>query len=917
MPRSRTRRRLSAPLLSLALVALFGSRIAAQQVHRNGFESQKTTWVKSTADAQFIETAHAISDEGAHDGQRSEFIQLHAKPGNFIYYQYGVGKGPLSDEFNARIWVKSNRPGIQLMARLILPKERDPNNLEGRLSTLMRGDVYRNVGRWQQLEIPRPQQLGKKIQQLMQAQFKKQIDFTDAYVDSLVLNVYAGPGATEVWIDDLEIGPLSPDSAATRAELTGVVRPGRNPGIELNGTQMLVGGKPFIFRLVQNTDTPLRVLRDAGFNTVLMNYAADSKLIQEAEDLGFWLVPRMKVLSEDPRLASPEGINKEVSRWSEHDALLFWHLGGTLNFDQAPALARATQLVKSADPGRPLTADVRDGLLPFSRNLSLLGVHRYPLMTTMELGAYREWLDQRRRLAQPGTFLWTWIQTHMPEWYTQVLYERTANEAPFAEPVGPQAEQIRLMTYIAVAAGYKGIGYWSDRWLADSHQGRDRLLACALLNQELDMLEPFLMVDDAPQWLDTSVPDVKAAVLRGTKGMLVMPMWIGSGAQFVPGQAAVGKLTLTVPQIPQSMQAWEVSPADVRSLRTERVVGGTKVTVPEFGLTSAIVFTSDTKSIVRFQEQARSRRQLASQWAYDLALYELEKVRKVQEQLVQLGAAIPDAAHLLQDAENRLRSAKQLWDTRVFAESYHESQRAMRPVRILMRAEWDKAIKGLDTPVASPCAVTFFSLPRHVQFMNQVHSAVTSTNVLPGGDFEIIPERVQEAWKPAEPTLDDVELTVDRVGEIESKIKLKDGGVVNPQERPREGKQCARLQIKPRAKAAPPAALERAMLALVSPTVKLQPGTIVQVSGWVRIPEAIKASPDGALFYDSAGGEALAVRLTAPTPWKKFTLYRKVPPSGTMNVTVALTGLGAAYFDDIRIEPLVPNPNGTPVLSPR
>ena len=38
---------------------------------------------------------------------------------------------------------------------------------------------------------------------------------------------------------------------------------------------------------------------------------------------------------------------------------------------------------------------------------------------------------------------------------------------------------------------------------------------------------------------------------------------------------------------------------------------------------------------------------------------------------------------------------------------------------------------------------------------------------------------------------------------------------------------------------------------------------------------------DGALFYDSAGGEDLAVRLTVPTPkWKQFHLYRRVPASG-------------------------------------
>jgi len=86
------------------------------------------------------------------------------------------------------------------------------------------------------------------------------------------------------------------------------------------------------------------------------------------------------------------------------------------------------------------------------------------------------------------------------------------------------------------------------------------------------------------------------------------------------------------------------------------------------------------------------------------------------------------------------------------------------------------------------------------------------------------------------------------------------------------------------------------------------PGTLAQISGWIPIPKAITATADGALFYDSAGGEPLGVRLIGPTGWRKFTLYRQVPADGLLSVTLGLTGLGTAYFDDIRIEPEVGTP---------
>jgi hypothetical protein len=520
-------------------------------------------------------------------------------------------------------------------------------------------------------------------------------------------------------------------------------------------------------------------------------------------------------------------------------------------------------------------------------------------MTALELPQYRDWLEQRRRLANPGTFLWTWIQTHTPEWHANLLYDRPADKA-FAEPVGPQPEQIRLLAYTAVGAGCRGLGFWSDRFLADSHQGRDRLLALALLNQELEMLDPLLMaVDSRPEWIDTSDPEIKAAVLRTPRAVLVLPMWLGKGGQYVPGQAAKSKLRLEVPQVPQCMQAWEVTPGDVRGLRFERVTRGLAVTLPEFGLTTAIVFTSEIPLIVRFQQYAWAKKQLAAQYTYEMAAAELEKVLHVQQELEKRQLVISDANGLLDDARGRMQVARQHWENGLYSEAYREAQRALRPMRILMRAQWEKATRGLDSPVASPYAVSYFTLPRHLDFMQQMQGATWGASALPGGGFE--PTGTQQVpWSRQETTLDEVELTADRVREAA----------------PKEGSQCLKLEIRPKNGEEPPA-LDRTFLAINSPAVKLPPGSLVKVSAWVAIPEPIRSSPDGALLYDSAGGEPLAVRLTAPTQWKQFTLYRRVPPTGLVHVTLALTGIGKVYFDDVRIEPLVGAGNAASSYPPR
>jgi hypothetical protein len=911
---------------------------AAQQVRRNGFESSTTTWVKGRADVTYEENAHTMTDQGPHDGQRCEYIQITSpQDGKFAYYQYPVGKAPVCEELNAGVWIKANRPGIQLLARIVLPQERDPNDLDNRLTTLIRGDIYKLVGRWQRLEIGRTVILAKQQQQLMQNQLGRPLNFNGAYVDQLVLNVYGGRGMTEVWIDDLEIGPVvdTPEPVVEKKPgldvKTSLPRPNKNSRtiVELNGVRLLVGGTPFFFRGVRHTDTPLKALRDAGFNTLWVDAQTSPKLLREAADLGFMLAPTLTRTPGDARLVSTDPLSSEVARFPEPDSVLFWDVGGVLQNDQVKPLATLVQRIRTADTSsRPVAGDVWEGFMPYSRTLNLVGAHRWPLMTTLELTQYREWLDQRARLAMPGTFTWTWIQTHLPEWYAALVLGRDTARG-FDEPVGPQPEQLRLLTYTALAAGCRGVGFWSDRFLADSHQGRDRLLTLALINQELDMLEPLLTTALAsPAWIDTSDGDVKAAVLRSPRGVLVLPVWVGKGAQFVPGQAAAKRLSIIVPQVPKGTQSWEVTPGEVAGLSFQRLLGGTKVTLKEFGLTTAIVFTSDIGLIESFQKQSRSKRQLAAQWTYDLARAEMQKVLNVSMQLEKDGHTLPDGPALLDDVRKRLQEAKDLWEKRHFEEAYREAQRAMRPLRILMRAHWDVATAGLDSPVASPYALSFYTLPDHWRFIDEIKQKTVAGNVLPGGDFEPGSAQPSAPWRPQKTTLDDVELIDRLVTSLEVKApppKLKPGEKAKQDKTPApvkmissptvQGKQCLMLRVKAKDPANEPQALQRTYLAWQSPTVKLPPRSLVQISGWVCVPLPIKASPDGALLYDSVGGEPLALRLTDEMAWRKFSVYRRVPPSGEINVTLAMTGVGTVYFDDVRIQPLVANaqPPATPI----
>jgi hypothetical protein len=971
---------LVAALLAVGLAVLLVMPAGGQQIHRDGHESRDTVWIKGPSDASPRELAHAITSDVQHTGQSSETIQIEADSGTFVHYHYDTGRAPLGEDLSAKVWIKGNRPGVQLLARLVLPNERNPNNTQEPLTAIIRGDVYQTTSRWQPLEIRQPLKLARQQQQILRAELNRDVNLTDAFIDRLILNVYTGPGQTEVFVDDLEIGPVIEQKPKAVAEdgsekLMGRPQQRKAVMVELEREQLRVGGKRFFFRAIRHTDTPLKVLRDAGFNTVWLDQDSTPADVAEAIKLGFWVVPSLPVGptstaseggSADTFLTSNPVLGKTVSRFLEQDGVLFWDLGGGgLALEQSTAVASTARMVHALDPQRPLAADVWDGFQPYSRNVNLLGVHRWPLMTSLELPRYRDWLNQRRLLANPGTFLWTWVQTHLPDWHTSLVYEKSP-QAGFTEPVGPLPEQIRLLTYTALAAGSRGLGFWSDRFLADSHQGRDRLLEMALLNQEIQMLEPLLVAAELPTWVETNSADVKAAVFHTEKAILVLPVWVGFGAQFVPGQAAKGNLTVVVPQVPNGTQAWEVSPGDVHTLKQERVAGGTKITLPEFGQTAAVVFTADNGKdglVVHLQDQARRMRQSAAQWTHDLAMVEFDKVARVNEELESMGHKLNDGKQLMDDARRRVDLCVKFWTEGNYREAYLEGQRALRPLGIVMRGQWEEAAKQMDLPVSSPYAGSFFTLPRHWKFADQLLTSTVVPTVLPHGDFETTPTNPSEAWAPQEVSLDEVELEATRVLEEteppESEENSKDssksgvkrasyttGGEKREGTHPHstgtgfsssgglsQGKEgnnsswdnvgkpenhCLKLEIKPKNPLLPPAALERTFLAMHSPAVRLTPGSLVRITGRVHVPKPLAATADGAMLYDSAGGEPLAVRVMSPTKkWKQFTWYRKVPESGKISLAVALTGIGVAYFDDLKIEPLLPGTVEMPPESER
>jgi len=939
--------------------------VRGEQIHRHGFNGRQTVLIRGDANVRVDEQEHDISTLSFKSQPSSEHIKLTAEAATgdsaYIYYYYDTPPAPITELLTAGVWVKATKTGIQLRARVVFPKEPDPANPQLPLTTLIVGKTYNKSRSWEKLTLDDvPELLGRHLP-VLQTKIGRAVNTTDAYIDRLVLNLYTGPGSVDVCVDDLDIGPVKERTDNATIGNTGIpvgrAKPTPASGahgrlVEQRGGGIYVDGKPFLFRAIRHTGTPLYVLRQAGFDSLWLPPESSPELLDEATREGWMVIPSVPLTnlqSNDVAIVNREADNlaKALRGYGGID-VLFWDLGRGCKAEQADKVIQTCDAIRSQDPRRPRGANVLDGFQAFSPYLDVVGAYRWPLFTNLDMLRYRDWLSQRKSLVADRATYWSWIQNHVPDWYISTVMGQQPTDS-FTDPIGPHPEQVRLMAYIALACGCRGLGFWSDRFLADSHQGRDRLQGMALLNAEIDMLSPAIMVlRDRPLWLPTSEPKVRAALLQGDRGAVLLPIWFGQNTQFVPEQGSVAALKITVPLIAEGADPWRITPAGVECLAnmTKKVVGGTELIIPEFDYVTPIVFTNDRAGlVVWWQDYVRKYGRLAARWSLDMAAVEYQKVYATYVKLKALGVNGRESERLFAEAATFHERARQDFAAELYSKSYQGALRALRPLRVLMSDCWTKATASLDVPTASPYAVSFFSLPKHWELFRELQTRRPGQNLLPYGQFEPdgdirIPDSgiqvdTLPGWTARHGTLEVDRVTVEaklinpRTLEEKStprpapkpvqgmwkagrEIHPPDEGYVRPT--PELGKSSLRLQVQRileydkdgKPIEAYPVPLERTFLAVDSPPVKLPPGTLVRVSAWIKIPKDIQGTADGVLFHDDAGGEPLAVRTTKCTEWKQYHLYRVVPANGQISVTLALTGVGTAYFDNVMIEPMVP-----------
>lgn len=915
-------RRLTMALFVLGLVLRAG--LATAESFTENFDGPNPSWKVTKTDPSVKTRTHRRSPDHGKDGAGEHVVLETERQGQTIRLEHTLPKARVLNELEVGVWVRPDAPGVQVHLRITLPGCDDPATGKT-VSLLIPGDIAEEAGEWQRLTCRTDDKLVQKKLQLKRAELKRSLTPKVMVVERVILTWPLPAGVTELSLDELTFGPL------VRVEDSEIVpkgyeqESGSDHPVQFRLDHMEVEGKPFFPRIIVYHGEPLKDLAAAGFNVVLMPDHADQALLRSVREAGLWAT------ATPPTAEGADGDAGLLPFSAETRSIAFWMLGTRLSPQSQNRLVKWVDQIQEADQKfrRPIAADVSGDESLFSRELDLIGISRHTMGSSLTLRDYRDWMYARRAAARPGSLCWTWIQV-TPAPVVASLWEQ------HQIPVQLEPEQIRLQVYAALAAGMRGLGFWTHRPLnEETNADRETLLALQQINSELWLLEPWLATasgasripltiessdpkkpltkpasrfnmskKNAPNSnnglpdpfaaepeqaaaIDPHPPGLTAAVLRTSdKGTLLLPMWLEDRAQFVPGQLAASKVSMVVPGIDETAAAWEITTTGIHSLDSserQRVSGGVKVTLKNFDQTACVLLTSDRELIEQTRQRIASISEQSARTYLALADLKLERVRVIDQLLGDAGLRQMSGPHILGQARMKYDEAREALSSQEWQKVRVRCKQALQMARALQREHWDDAVRNLPSPVASPYALSFQSLPMQSRLAMQLADE-NAANLLPTGNFEDPDALFPVGWKHEQDAPDYVRAEAE-VGHESHR-----------------GKYCLRLHSKLTSSQAPTAlSRSREFVRIVTPPITVHAGHAVRIAGWIKLPAEIPGSQDGVMIYDNLFGRNLALRFRETCDWQRFELVREAAESKDVTVTIALTGLGEVCVDDLQV----------------
>ncbi|MBQ9813300.1 MAG: hypothetical protein IJM54_08280 [Thermoguttaceae bacterium] len=671
-------------------------------------------------------------------------------------------------------------------------------------------------------------------------------------------------------------------------------------------------------RAIEYNGESFEFLKKLGFNAVWLNETPTPALLKEASETGVWLVafpPEQNAIvseaeveaattpqtEEERRLAgsrNASGQSSSADRYgSAYDPVLMWNVGANLHYEQVVTTRERIGRVRRLDDQykRPFVASVFNGLREYSQGSEKLNVvllDRNPILTSLDLNDYGQWLDDVQLLTEVNSVaFWDKIQTQPDQSaFQQRQYFGALDDTPGLVTY----EQMRQCVRFSMRAGCRGLLFGSSSPLdAKDHKTEYRAKALEAINLELQFLLTWFALGVPERTpLETSDSNLSALVFKANRALLVAPISTAENNQYVMGQDAAYNWEATVP-VPESYSPDLLTPGALRKILAKRKAGGSFFSLEEGSMNSLLFFTQTDSLSQKMTEYAQIFGKRMAELAVDLA----QKRVDMYEQTVYgiqyleshgssstdaprapiLGTVVNRANEQLDDAETSLRR-------RDVSQAYLAAERATREIRNLERTFWEDATSSEVTRPVTPLSTSFYDMPAYLELYQKLITGklrAAGPNLILGGDME----------NPSNSKADGWQFYQERSANLSGEIRYDAQAC-------RNGSLGLLVKVFPQREGQAPKEAECPVM-FAETSFPTRVGQLVCIQGWIKIPKDLTNSTDGLLVYEDQGGQALALRFKKACNWKRFAFYRLSTNDGPMRVRFAFSGCGEVYLDDV------------------
>ncbi|MEE2796830.1 MAG: hypothetical protein VYA49_05545 [Planctomycetota bacterium] len=822
---------------------------------------------------------------------------------------FSIPESAIIDEFLATIRLRCDQPSVRLACQIKLPSVQGPDGQAVRI--FLSGSPSTTSSRWQSLTVGNIPSVLRSQLPALRAQYGPQISLDGATISGLAVEIPLGIGRCNVSIDTVSVTGLitaaqpkktatSPPSMLLQQNIQSITKATTTENAGLVRGVLEVDGKPFFPRAIEHRGEPFIKLAQLGFNCVQLYEPASTTLLAEAEQAGVWIICPPPTLP-DVDLTEPEKLPTFSDKWNR---VLLWDMGRSLSSEDIPNLAEQVRRLRICDrrEGRPIIASADSGLREISRHIDMLVAHRAVLGTSLELANYLTWLQQRPRLARPGTPLLATLATEIDS--------RTASQAALLSGTGSNGlpvdeESLLGAAFTAIAAGSRGILFSSNRSLSGTDpETVTRAAAVQAVNLELETISAWGASGRFTADAETSDPEVRAMVIEASRSRIVLIWRSVQGGQImarhyrgdIPRQEQ--PLNILIPGIPEAHRPWEITHSTLRPLQHRRVTGGVSMTLDNFHAAAVILISNDPAATAHIQELVRRNAPTAALLARAQAADAIARTSRLAAELPPKALGHFPVTEMIIEAQQEAQYAEAMI-AQDPTNAVKKLERSRAIAGQLERLFWERGVTATGSMVASPLTTSPATLSDHWRMIDALQTTKVGGNLLEGGHMEEINTLSSTGWRHFVRPTDQVKGSVELSGQS-----------------PADGQRSLRIFATAIDSEEAPVVIETPPIWITTPPIYAAAGTLLEIVAQVRVPNPIEGSVDGLLVFDSYGGPALAERVNKTESWRRLVLYRIVPPAQEssdessieppppLTVTFALTGLGEAQIDSVSIKPL-------------